>query len=74
MATRAVFTPTRASTRQAPQVFAKMCLASTRTRASTSTRRSRVWRVLAKLFGECWQVHAKLFGECRQVWRVNEQT
>jgi hypothetical protein len=27
MATRAVFTPTRASTRQAPQVFAKMRLA-----------------------------------------------
>ncbi len=31
----------------------------------------RVWRVLAKWFGECrrvWRVQAKLVGECQRVW------
>ncbi len=34
---------------------------------------SRVWRVLAKWFGECrrvWQVRAARLGKCRRVWRV----
>ncbi len=34
---------------------------------------SRVWRVLAKWFGECrwvWRVRATWLGEWRQVWRV----
>jgi hypothetical protein len=39
----------------------------TRTRLATTP----ALRVLAQTRSRVWRVHAKLFGECRRVWRVS---